>query len=179
VGQPAAVRVEVDIDDFPVRVLATVEALAASRGDGALLVLEVEKRSLERLRRSGALDERVASLLLQAADVAENSLPHAGWARAAWSRFECALPGGREELTEVAKTLLASLLEQPALRPLCWRAVLTRVFPGEALRTLYCDPANDLAGIDGSLVAWVEPYAEDDWQESQRYPTTTIVWKAS
>ena len=165
-----------DIDEFPVRVLATVEALAASRASGALLVLELEKRSLERLRRGGAPDELGDSLLLQAAQVAETSLPHAEWARTAWSRFECALPGEREELTEQAKQLLLRLLEQPALRPLRWRAVLIRVFPGEALRTLYCDPERDLARLEGSLVAWVEPYAGEDWQESQSYPTTTIVW---
>jgi hypothetical protein len=164
-----------DIDDFPVRVLATVEGIAASRGEGALLVLELERRSLERLQR-GVSEERRASLLLQAADVASSCLSDARWARTAWSRFECALSGPREQLAAAAKLLVAGLRAQPDLQGLHWRAVLTRIFPGEPLRTLYCDPEYDLAGLEGSLVAWVEPYAGDDWQEAQRYPTTTLLW---
>lgn len=167
-----------DIDEFPVRVLSTVEGIAASRGEGALLVLELERRSLERLRR-GVSEERRAALLLEAADVIASCLPDSRWARTAWSRFECALPGSREQLAEAATLLVAALREQPDLHGLHWRAVLTRIFPGEPLRTLYCDPEYDLAGLQGSLVAWVEPYAGDDWQEAQRYPTTTLLWKAS
>jgi hypothetical protein len=168
-----------EIDDFPVRVLSTVEGIAASRGEGALLVLELERRSLQRLRRGGISEELAASLLLQAADVATSCLPDARWARTAWSRFECALSGPQEQLAEAAKRLVVGLREQPDLQGLHWRAVLTRIFPGEPLRTLYCDPEHDLTGLAGSLVAWVEPYAGNDWQEAQRYPTTTVLWKAN
>jgi hypothetical protein len=164
--------------DFPVRVLATVEAIAASRGQGALLVLEAQNASLERLRQAGASDERLNAWLLQAATTAENLLPDADWARTGWSRLECALAGEHDELAEVAKSLITGLLERADGKGLQWRAVLTRVFPGEPLRTLYCDPEHDLASIQCSLVAWVDPYAGDDWLEAQRYPTTTLLWQS-
>jgi hypothetical protein len=164
--------------DFPVRVMATVEAIAAARGEGALLVLEAQNASLERLKRAGVSDERIGALLLQAATAAGDLLPDVEWARTGWGRLECALPGQHDELAEVAKSLVTGLLEGGEWKGLHWRAVLTRVFPGEPLRTLYCDPEHDLAAIQCSLVAWVDPYAGDDWLEAQRYPTTTLLWQS-
>lgn len=142
-----------------------------------MLVLEAQNASLERLRQAGASEERVGALLQQAATVAGSLLPDVEWDRTGWSRLECALPGHHDELAELAKSLVAGLLQRSELRGLQWRAVLTRVFPGDALRTLYCDPEYDLADSQSSLVAWVDPYAGDDWQDAQRYPTTTILWQ--
>lgn len=60
---------------------------------------------------------------------------------------------------------------------LSWRVILTRIVPGDAARTLCCDPGYDLEGIESPAVVWVEPYAGADWKQSQRYPLTTLVWR--
>lgn len=159
------------------KLLAAVEAIATSREEGAVFVLEAESGSLNRLRECGASDERVAEIILRASQIAGSALPTAEWARTLWSRFESALPGPRDELAEVARTLVAKLLDDPNSGTLSWRAILTRIVPGEALRTMHCDPGYDLARAKGPFVAWVDPYPGDDWRESQRYPTTTILWQ--
>jgi hypothetical protein len=159
------------------KLVAAVEALASSRRDGAVFSLEADHRSLERLLEGGASAERVAEILLQASRLAASTLPDANWVRTRWSRFESSLPGPRDELADVARKLVTKLLDDPASGRLSWRAVLIRIVPNEALRTMDCDPGYDLAALEGSFVAWVDPYPGDDWRESQRYPTTTILWK--
>ncbi len=159
------------------RLVAAVEEIAASGRDGAVLMFEAEGSSLERLRQGGASDEQVAAIFLEAPRVAGSLVPNAEWVRTGWSRFECAVPGDREALGDSARTLIKGLLCHPDFCSLRWRATLTRIFPGEALRTLVCDPGYDLAAAKTWVVAWVDPYAGDDWKESQRYPTTTILWE--
>jgi hypothetical protein len=159
------------------KVLVAVEAIAASRQDGAVFVLEAGSESLKRLHECGASDEHVAEIILRASRIAASTLPTTEWARTGWSRFESALPGQRDELADFARTLVARLLHDPDSGRLSWRTILTRIFPGEALRTMHCDPGYDLAEATGSFVAWVDPYPGDDWRESQRYPTTTFLWQ--
>jgi hypothetical protein len=161
------------------RLLAAVEAIAVSRQEGAFLVLEAERGSLACLRRSGASDEELDAILSRAAQVALGRLPGATCARTSWNRHELALLGSRDHLAAAATSLLTELLAHPGCGRLGWRAVLTRILPGEALRTLHCDAGYALETITSSAVVWVEPYPGDDWKQSQRYPTTAVVWQDS
>ena len=49
---------------------------------------------------------------------------------------------------------------------------------GLGMRQAVPSPASFTWGAACSLVAWVDPYAGDDWLESQRYPTTTLLWQS-
>jgi hypothetical protein len=160
------------------KLLAAVEAIALARQDGALLLVEAESTSLKRLRAAGASDADLTTILLHAFQLASDALPDAASARTAWNRCELAVPGARATVITAATTLVAGLTAHPTCGSLRWRAILTRVFPGEALRTHHCDPGYDLAHLTSSCVVWVDPYPGDDWRQSQRYPTTTVVWQA-
>ena len=154
-----------------------MNAIATAGLPGAVLLLEAERESVAHRRDRGVSDANLNAIFLQASQMAARGLPDSTSARTSWRGHEFALPGTRETLTEAAKTLVTRLLAHPDCSRVSWRVILTRIFPGEAIRTHCCDPGYDLAGISGSVVAWVEPYAGDDWRESQRYPTTEIVFR--
>jgi len=152
--------------------------IADSRRDGILFVLEPQSSSLHRLRRDGASDAQIEAILLQAQHRAVNSLPVLAHARTLWSRFAFAMADTSESLVEPVKAFVANLLGHHDCKNIDWLAVLTRVFPGDARRTLQCDPGYDLRLIMSSALVWVEPYGGggDDWELGQRYPSTRILW---
>ena len=76
-----------------------------------------------------------------------------------------------------ATALINELLADADCGGLDWRAVLTQIFPGDAARTLACDPGYDLAALQTSAVVWVQPYSGPDWELPQRYPTTRVLWQ--
>lgn len=157
---------------------AAVDAIAASHKNGAILLLEPDSASIRRLRESGVAEDILTKLLLEGFDTAARHFAGAPCARATWSSTQFALTGEREYLVRSAKALVAELIAHPDCGRLIWRAILTRVFPGDARRTLQCDPAYDLQQLASSAVVWVDPYSGNDWEESQRYPTTSILWSA-
>ena len=156
-------------------VVSALEAIASARDDGALLRLELCTDSILGTRDAAPLSEDLELEIVGAVRVAAHLLGDVPWCRTSWSGIEFALMGTRDALAERAQSLLVHL---GASRALSWRAVLIRVFPGEVVRTLQCDPRYDIASYRGSFVAFVEPYEGDDWRESQRYPTTTVTWYA-
>jgi hypothetical protein len=156
-------------------VSSALEAIACAEDDGALLRLEACPDSIHGTGDAAVPDEDLDAEIVGAARVAADLLGRVRWCRTSWTRIEFALDGTREALGERAKCLLVHLDASSALS---WRAILIRVFPGEVARTLQCDPGYDIAPLRGSFVAYVEPYEGDDWRESQRYPTTTVVWRA-
>jgi hypothetical protein len=155
-------------------VAAIRDASLRSRA-GAVLFLEATASSVDELRR-GESDAALHARLLGAFHMAAHLLSAQTFARAAWRGCQFLLAGSREELSALATELLQRLLARPDRACLEWRLVLTKLFPGDPERTLRCDPGYDLNGVRGSFVAWVEPYAGHDWRESQRYPSTEIVF---
>jgi hypothetical protein len=92
-----------------------------------------------------------------------------------WLRHAAVVEGPRESLLTVGAHLLDTLVTHSDTRWLPWEVIMIGVFPGEGERTLRCDPGYDVNAQPGSALFWVEPYAEPDWQEPQRYQTTTVV----
>lgn len=161
------------------RLIEIVDAMASDHEDGALLLLEAESSSMTRLRDSGATNEDFTAIFLEASRIANEEITSAASARTGWARFEYALRGPREALTDAARVLVNRLGAHPECMRLSWRAILTRIFPGPGARTHWCDPGYDLLPVKCSAVVWVEPYPGDDWNESQRYPAVTIIWRAA
>jgi hypothetical protein len=158
------------------RLIRKLDEFADAHREGALLVLEALPDSLGRLQ-SVASTDRVGEVLIRASDRAAHQFAGSVWARTGWNRVEFALEGAKDTLGAASLALLTDLSASDDCRMLDWRAVLTRVFPGNARRTLLCDCVYDLAGITTSAVVWVEPYQADDWEASRRYPTTEILWR--
>jgi hypothetical protein len=158
------------------RFVRAVEKLAESRSEAAILRLEADRAGIHRLRRTGRPDASIDDTLLCAAGIAEAHRPHAASARGGYYEHEIALEGSSDQLVTWAIELIEILARHPMCGSIGWRAVLIRIFPGEALRTFHCDPGYGLAPITPPAVVWVEPYPHDDWQQSQRYPTVTRMW---
>lgn len=157
--------------------VAAVDAAAAEGLAGALLLLEADGPSLDLLRGRGESDANLDEMLRRAFRVAARTLPGVvASARTSWRGHEFALLGGREDLVNSAKSLLLRLLGHPQCGCVSFRLVLTRIVPGDGRRTASADPGYDLASAPKSFVAWVDPYSAEDWQKSQRYPKTTIVF---
>jgi len=97
--------------------------------------------------------------------------------RSSWNLIEVLIPGAESSLIGRLRNLLPLLLSQKEFAGAIPQAVLIRLFSGEIERTFGCDPDYDLRPLSGAYLAWVSPYAQDDWKESQRYPTTTICWQ--
>ena len=157
--------------------LAAVEKIASSYVEGAVLRLEADPTALEALDRRAVPHDDVVAILRQAYKLADATLRPKASETQAWNRHELALVGTRDALAHAATALIRELLLHAECGRVGWRAILIRIFPGEALRTHLCDPGYDLAPIRSSAVVWVQPYPGDDWQESQRYPTVTLVWQ--
>ena len=147
---------------------SAVAALVQSGDAGAVLSIEVDKRSL------GLQREREEELLQRAWQIAIDLLPRdAVGRRAAWSRFEFALEGTRDACGTLGRHLLSALGNH--LPRWTWRIVFIEIFVEEPLRTFLCDPGYELAAAQGNVIVWVEPYSGSDWRESQRYPTVTFL----
>lgn len=156
--------------------LRAVDAIAAGSEPGAVLVLEAEPRSL-RVLMTLATPVHVDDVLTSASQHAVRRFPRAPWGRTSWNRYEFVVVGERDALAARAKSLVSDLLADDETKVIDWRAVLTRVVPGDARRTVACDPGYDLADVTCSAVIWVDPYPHDDWQQSQRYPTISVLWR--
>jgi hypothetical protein len=156
-------------------VASTLDAIATARRKGALLRLEPTRASIARSRERGGSDASLVSTFVQSAEALAIDLPCAMWSRIGWSGLGFALVGARDALLDSARSVMTLLLRSPESGRLSWQMVLTRIWPGDAIRTTHCDAGYDLAKLSGSFIAWVEPYPGDDWKEPQRYPTTTVV----
>lgn len=141
---------------------AGVRALAAAGHPGALVRCQIQPGSPREVRSRLSAEAWTA--------ITGQLPPGTVGARTGWSTFELVLPGERTELLERGHAWFASLS-----REVNWRVLFIQVDREEPMRTLMCDPEHDLAKHTGDLLAWVEPYAQPDWQEPQRYPTVTLV----
>lgn len=159
--------------------VVAIEAISAAREQGASLLLQASSASIRRLREAGISEEVLSTLLYEAFNTAARYFAGAARERTTWNSTQFALVGPHERLIATAKDLVTTLIAHPECGRVGWRATMTRVFPGDASRTLQCDPGYDLQHLTASAVVWVEPYPFDDWRESQRYPTTTILWQAA
>ncbi len=157
------------------RFLRAIKRIAKSRIDAAVLRLEADRGTLRGLQQAGMQDADIIGLLGQAARMADAQL-HPEGMTSIWGEYHLVLIGSREELVSESMKLIEALSNHPVCGKISWRAILVRVFPGEAQRTLWCDASYDLAPINAPAVVWVEPYPNDDWRESQRYPTVTLMW---
>lgn len=153
-----------------------IAELADDRRDGALLLVEALPSSLARIKAK-LPEQKVLQTLLTAADRAARRFAPSPSARTSWSRYEVVLEGAQVELVSGATALINELLADADCGGLDWRAVLTQIFPGDAARTLTCDPGYDLAALETSAVVWVQPYSGTDWELPQRYPTTRVLWQ--
>jgi hypothetical protein len=138
--------------------LDEVVALAASGESGALVRIELPK------------DATVEVLDAVAMAVEKRLPPGVALYRTLWSRFTYVMRGERESLVEQAKQLVDVATGNK--EGLVVQIIMISVVR-EYERTLRCDPNYDLAASDASIF-WAEPYAGDDWLESQRYPTVTV-----
>jgi hypothetical protein len=154
---------------------ADVGFVAAAHQPGALLWIEAERRSLRRLRAADVSTQDLERMLADAAAIGKD-LVGANAVRVLWARHEFLLRGTREELAPRLQALASALSADRRTAGISWLVVATRIFPGEADRTLRCDPGYDLAGVTSSAAFWVEPFPGDDWTESQRYPITAMLW---
>ena len=161
------------------RYLAAIEMLADSRVDGAVLWLEADRHDLRHPRWADAPDATIVNVFERAAAMAAGRLNPEAAIKGGGGRHDFVLQGAREHLAAAAIDLVQALMRDPECGRIGWRAILVRIFPGEALRTLHCDPGYDLAEIKGPAVVWVNPYPHDDWRQSQRYPTTELLWSSS
>ena len=158
-------------------VVAAIKTMAATATDGVLLRMEADGASLRAAREMGVGDSNLEERFISAAESAAKMLPSAHWSRTSWAGFEFAVEGTSDLVATRAKEFVEHLAGSRSQKQcLDWHAILVRVLPGDPRRVLRCDPAYDLAGVQGSFVAVVEPYSGDDWQQSQRYPTVTVVW---
>lgn len=158
------------------RFFRSVERLARWRIDAAVLHLEADPKDTRGKPISAGPDDGIGTKLVQAYEMAERLLRPEGSIRDGWDRFQFVLRGGRDTLVAQSIDLLKDLANQPVYGHIRWRAILVRVFPGDAQRTHMCDPGYDLEPIKAPAVVWVEPYLHDDWRESQGYPTVTQMW---
>jgi hypothetical protein len=148
-----------------------VERCTADESQGAVLQIEVELDSLITLRQAGLAREEEDARLRTAWDLVLGGLPEGTTGRrAGWKQFEYVLRGEREVLASLGHRLLRSLRAEPSLAGLQWHLLLIEIYPESPERTLMCDPGYDVADVEGSFVAWVEPYRGDDWRASQKYP---------
>lgn len=161
------------------RFMRSVETLARWRIDAAVLHLEADRNDIRRQQRAGIPDDDIDTNFSDAARMAEGLLRSEGSMRFGWREFQFLLRGTREPLVARSIDLLNVLMQHPVHGQIGWRAILVRVFPGDSQRTHMCDPAYDLEPVKAPAVVWVEPYAHDDWRESQRYPTVTQMWPSS
>lgn len=156
-------------------IIAAVHSIASANGHGAVLSLEAVRETLLVARAAGLARDREGSLLEHAFQTALGVLPaSAVGRRALWSRYEFVLEETEGDLIALGRRLLQALSGDESLAPFKWQLVFIKVFNAEPLRTLMCDPGYDIGGRTENLIAWVEPYAETDWRESQRYPTVTF-----
>lgn len=149
-------------------------AEAANDGlEGAWVTVDIADRSRAALRSFE--DDESDAFARHLAQITRADAPEAQWVRTAWVRHEGILLGTRAEVTTIARRIALRLTSHALAGRLAWLVVLTRIFPGNAKRTLFCDAHYDLAKLQTTSVVWVEPYPDDDWQKSQRYPTATLV----
>jgi hypothetical protein len=153
------------------------EVMAASRQPGAVLFVDVEWDSLQRVRADGMAREREGELLRVAWDTVIAALPPlAVGRRVMWSRFEFVLEGDQAALAPLGARVVSALVSVRELASYCWHLVFIEVFAGEPERTFCCDPGYDVQTVKGrTAILWVKPYASDDWREPQRYPTVTFL----
>ena len=150
-----------------VEIAACVEKLAREHREGALVAIQGEA-----IPRDEALERRAFEALVCAAHA---RLELASCATTSWLRHEAVIEGSREALLSIGGQLFEALVAHSETTRLKWSVIMTRIFPGEGERTLFCDPGYDLREQSSSALFWVEPCAKPDWRKSQRYPTTTVL----
>lgn len=91
-------------------------------------------------------------------------------ARTGWAHFEAVVDGDEGVVGPIGAAVLRRLVHVVGITPR-WAVTLVALRAGRVDRAFVCDPGYDLARLSPCALAWVEPYAGDDWQESQRYPT--------
>jgi hypothetical protein len=158
------------------RFMRSVERLARWRIDAAVLHLEADRNDIRRQPEAGIPKHDINKRLLQAARTAEELLRSEGSRRSGWGEFHFVLRGDRETLVAQSIDLIKALMRRPVYGQFGWRAILIRIFPGDAQRTHMLDAGYGLEPIKAPAVIWVEPYPHDDWEQSQRYPTVTQMW---
>jgi len=89
--------------------------------------------------------------------------------RTGWADFDAVAPGDEPTLCAMGATMLQGLVHVAGDAPR-WAVTLVALRAGRVDRAFVCDPGYDLARLSPCALAWVEPYAGDDWQQSQRYP---------
>jgi hypothetical protein len=147
---------------------AAVRAICAARGDGALLLIEA------RLRELGLARDDEAALLEAAWARVAGRLPDGAVARrSGWASFDAVLAGPRDAVIGTARGVLAALVADRATARCAWQLALVRI-SDDPDRALMCDPGDDVTSREGDVLAWVEPYAGDDWRIAGRYPTVTF-----
>jgi hypothetical protein len=154
-----------------------IELMVAERRIGALFRLEVERDSLQRGRADGVAPEGEGTLLRLVWDTVVAALPPSTVGRRlGWSTFKFALEGDQLTVAPVGLRVVRALRSVPELAPWRWHLVFTEVFASEPERTFRCDVGYDLRTVKGrTAIVWARPYAGDDWQETQRYPTVTFL----
>jgi hypothetical protein len=158
------------------RFLRAIKRIAKSRIDGALLSLAADRAALRGLQQAGTPGSDIVSMIGQTVGMADTQLRPEGSMTSGWGEHKFVVVGSRERLVSESIKLIQAISHHPVCGQIGWRAILVRIFPDEALRTLWCDPGYGLAPIKAPAVVWVEPYSHDDWKESQRYPTVTPMW---
>ncbi len=147
-----------------VQISAAVESLARDYREGALIAIRAPGERAKGEARAFEPLVRIA-----------HEIPALACATTTWLGHEAVVSGPQEELFANGRYLLDALVADPETRSLTWSVIMTRVYPGEGERTLFCDPGYDVAAQPHSALFWVEPYEKPDWRKSQRYPTTTVL----
>jgi hypothetical protein len=150
-----------------------VAALAGSTRTAALLSIDLDRTALDELHdadraRTGELLHRAWQRIVDV--LPANTVGH----RAGWATFEFVVEAAPEDAGRLGRSMLAALRGDDALAAWRWRIIFTEIFRAEPDRTLMCDPGYDIPAT-GNVIAWVKPYPGDDWRESQRYPTVTLL----
>ncbi len=145
---------------------------------GALVTVKVEQSSLGIIRDKGLPREEEHDRLLDAWNMIVKLLPRdTVGCRAGWAWFNFVLEGDTITCRELGQGIIAALRQHTSWR---WHVLLTRALKGQPERTLRCDAGYALQRVAGeSALVWIEPYAEADWQESQRYPKVEFISVAS
>jgi len=146
--------------------LTSARALADQR-DGAILTVSTTISSLSSLRL-GSPDED--ALLRRAWEVTVSHLPrNVTGKRLNWRGFLFVLPGAAEDSRRTAGAVLHALREDPPLTRLAWRVVAAPIGTDwqAAFEAAQPDAHPDLAKLDVSVAAWVEPTAV-------KYPVTIL-----
>ncbi len=163
--------------DLSVDLVRRACEIAEAGVTGVLLEVEVERISLEKARAIESSREAEKQRLLEAWTICSSCVPpNAAGKRTMWDRFAFVLEGDRDGSSALARDVLKRLRATATLRVYRWHFILTQILAHDPRRTFVTDPGYDLRAAHGrDAIAWVEPYADDDCREVQRYPRVTFI----